>query len=120
MIVGTCYKCVHPVCSSADVNLCATCESDGGGVHPVDHPVLKLKTPDSWYPTLALGKPICLGMAGSEEGGGTGVRRAGRSATPASSLSEGAPSLSGYGGPSWLGYGFHAAGLGLRPYGATF
>lgn len=59
-------------------------------------------------------------MAGSEEGAGTGARRARGSATPASSFSEGAPSLSGYGGPSWLGHGFHEAGLGLRPYGAAF
>lgn len=119
-IVGTCYKCLHPVCSSANVNLCAACESDGGVLHPPDHPLLKLRTPDSWHPILGLGKPTCPSVAGSEEGGGTGTRRARGSATPASSSSEGAPSVSGYGGRSWLGYGFHDAGLGLRPYGAAF
>lgn len=119
-IVGTCYKCLHPVCSSANVNLCAACESDSGVLHPPDHPLLKLRTPDSWHPILGLGKSTRPSVAGSEEGGGTGVRRARGSATPASSSSEGAPSISGYGGPSWLGYGFHEAGLGLRPYGAAF
>lgn len=118
-IVGTCYKCLYPACSSANITLCAVCESDDGETHPPDHPLLKLRTPDSWHPILGLGKPICPSIAGSEEGRGTGVRRARGSATPASSSSEGARSLSGYGGPSWLGYGFHEAGLGLRPYGAA-
>jgi hypothetical protein len=122
-IFGTCYKCLHPVCSSADVNLCSTCESDGGGMHPLDHPLLKLRTPGSWHPALGLGKPTCPSVPGSEEGRGAGVLRARESATPTSSSSEGAPSLrslSGYGGSSWLGQGFHEAGLGLRPYGAAF
>jgi len=59
----------------------------------------------------------------SEESRSAGVRRARGSATPNSISSEGAQSLKslpGYGGQSWLGYGYNEAGLGLRPYDAAF
>ena len=92
-------------------------------MHPLDHPLLKLRTPDSWRPVLGLGNPTCPSVAGSEESRGVGVRRARGSITPGSLSSEGdqsLKSLSGYGRSSWLGNGFHEAGLGLRPHDAAF
>jgi len=122
-ILGTCYKCLHPICASTGVNLCAACESDGAGMHPLDHPLLKLRTPGSWNPVLGLGQSRRQSIAGSEESRVTGVRRAKRSNTPTSISSDGAQSLRslpGYGGRSWLGHGFHEAGLGSRPDDAAF
>jgi hypothetical protein len=128
-ISGTRYKHLHRICSLTNVNLCAACESDGGGMHSLDHPLLKLRTPDSWIPVLGLGKPRHQSVASLEEGrgvrmrGARGLTTSTSTSTPTSTSSEGTQSLrslSGYGGPSWLGYGFCEAGLGLTSSGATF
>ncbi|WWC71610.1 uncharacterized protein I206_105568 [Kwoniella pini CBS 10737] len=42
-IRGSRYKCMHPSCP--DYDLCEACESSPLRVHPVDHPMLKMKLP---------------------------------------------------------------------------
>ncbi|WWC90736.1 uncharacterized protein L201_005673 [Kwoniella dendrophila CBS 6074] len=42
-IRGSRYKCMHPSCP--DYDLCEACESSPHEVHPVDHPMLKMKLP---------------------------------------------------------------------------
>ncbi|WRT68363.1 uncharacterized protein IL334_005339 [Kwoniella shivajii] len=42
-IRGARYKCMHPSCP--DYDLCEACESSPHEVHPVDHPMLKMKLP---------------------------------------------------------------------------
>ncbi|ODO06712.1 hypothetical protein I350_04070 [Cryptococcus amylolentus CBS 6273] len=42
-IHGIRYKCMHPSCP--DYDLCQACEAHPATVHPVDHPMLKLKAP---------------------------------------------------------------------------
>ncbi|WVR07488.1 hypothetical protein IAU60_004530 [Kwoniella sp. DSM 27419] len=42
-IRGSRYKCMHPSCP--DYDLCETCEAAPHAVHPVDHPMLKMKLP---------------------------------------------------------------------------
>ncbi|SGY47655.1 BQ5605_C001g00555 [Microbotryum silenes-dioicae] len=45
-IVGARYRCMHPDCNEGDsYDLCATCEADPIARHPIDHPLLKLRTP---------------------------------------------------------------------------
>jgi next to BRCA1 gene 1 protein len=49
-IHGARYKCVHPSCK--DFDLCADCEALPIPVHPIDHPLLKLKTPKAIVPQV--------------------------------------------------------------------
>ncbi|WWC63260.1 uncharacterized protein I303_105860 [Kwoniella dejecticola CBS 10117] len=42
-IRGSRYKCMHPSCP--DYDLCEACESSPHRMHPVDHPMLKMKLP---------------------------------------------------------------------------
>ncbi|WVQ74896.1 hypothetical protein IAR50_004503 [Cryptococcus sp. DSM 104548] len=42
-ILGVRYKCMHPACP--DYDLCQACEAHPATVHPVNHPMLKLKAP---------------------------------------------------------------------------
>jgi len=46
-----CYKqCMHPECP--DYDLCENCEAFPIAVHPSNHPMLKMKTPDTVIPTV--------------------------------------------------------------------
>ena len=49
-IYGVRYKCMHPDCP--DFDLCASCEAHPIAVHPLTHPMLKMKTPDTVVPTV--------------------------------------------------------------------
>ncbi|KAH7886025.1 hypothetical protein F5I97DRAFT_2060907 [Phlebopus sp. FC_14] len=49
-IRGARYKCMHPSC--ADFDLCSNCEALPIPVHPLTHPMLKLKTVDTVIPTV--------------------------------------------------------------------
>ncbi|TFK56841.1 hypothetical protein OE88DRAFT_1730284 [Heliocybe sulcata] len=50
IIVGARYKCMHPSCP--DYDLCPRCEALPIAVHPVHHPMLKLKERDAVIPTV--------------------------------------------------------------------
>ncbi|OSD06218.1 hypothetical protein PYCCODRAFT_1475052 [Trametes coccinea BRFM310] len=57
-ITGVRYKCMHETCQ--DFDMCEFCEALPIHVHPVNHPLLKLKTPDAripTYPALPLRSP---------------------------------------------------------------
>ncbi|KAG8219591.1 hypothetical protein J3R82DRAFT_544 [Butyriboletus roseoflavus] len=49
-IRGARYKCMHPGCP--DFDLCSDCEALPIPVHPLNHPMLKLKTSDAVIPTV--------------------------------------------------------------------
>jgi next-to-BRCA1 protein 1 len=49
-IHGVRYKCMHPSCK--DFDLCADCEALPIPVHPIDHPLLKIKTPKTIIPRI--------------------------------------------------------------------
>jgi len=49
-IHGVRYKCLHPSCK--DFDLCADCEALPIPVHPIDHPLLKIKTPKTIIPRI--------------------------------------------------------------------
>ncbi|THH05229.1 hypothetical protein EW145_g4951 [Phellinidium pouzarii] len=49
-IRGIRYKCMHPECP--DFDLCAKCEVMPIEVHPVTHPMLKMRSPDTVIPTV--------------------------------------------------------------------
>ncbi|KAL0951646.1 hypothetical protein HGRIS_008326 [Hohenbuehelia grisea] len=49
-INGVRYKCMHPDCP--DFDLCANCESMPIPVHPSNHPMLKMKSPETVVPTV--------------------------------------------------------------------
>ncbi|TBU25294.1 hypothetical protein BD311DRAFT_700421 [Dichomitus squalens] len=49
-IRGVRYKCVHESCD--DFDLCQNCEAHPISVHPVHHPLLKLKTPGAVIPLV--------------------------------------------------------------------
>jgi hypothetical protein len=49
-IHGVRYKCMHPSCK--DFDLCADCEALPIPVHPIDHPLLKIKTPKTIIPQI--------------------------------------------------------------------
>ncbi|KAI0652399.1 hypothetical protein C8Q79DRAFT_1081591 [Trametes meyenii] len=50
-IVGVRYKCMHESCE--DFDLCEICEAHPIPVHPVAHPLLKLRTPESRIPKVS-------------------------------------------------------------------
>ncbi|THH18617.1 hypothetical protein EW146_g2382 [Bondarzewia mesenterica] len=50
VIHGVRYKCMHPACS--DFDLCATCEAHPIPVHPLTHPLLKIRTAGTVIPTV--------------------------------------------------------------------
>ncbi|THH02356.1 hypothetical protein EW026_g520 [Hermanssonia centrifuga] len=47
---GIRYKCMHPSCP--DYDLCQNCEALPISVHPITHPLLKVKTPEASIPSL--------------------------------------------------------------------
>ena len=49
-IHGVRYKCMHPSCK--DFDLCADCEALPIPVHPIDHPLLKIKNPKTMIPQV--------------------------------------------------------------------
>ncbi|KAF9225555.1 hypothetical protein BS17DRAFT_807785 [Gyrodon lividus] len=49
-IRGARYKCVHPSCP--DFDLCGNCEALPIPIHPLNHPMLKLRTPDAVIPSV--------------------------------------------------------------------
>ncbi|KAJ3517856.1 hypothetical protein NLJ89_g241 [Agrocybe chaxingu] len=49
-IYGVRYKCMHPECP--DYDLCANCEALPIPVHPDNHPLLKMKAPETVIPTV--------------------------------------------------------------------
>ncbi|CAA7264849.1 unnamed protein product [Cyclocybe aegerita] len=49
-IFGVRYKCMHPECP--DYDLCANCEALPIPVHPDNHPLLKMKAPETVIPTV--------------------------------------------------------------------
>lgn len=49
-IYGARYKCMHPNCP--DFDLCGACEAHPIPIHPSNHPMLKMKTPDTFLPTV--------------------------------------------------------------------
>ena len=49
-IYGVRYKCMHPSCK--DFDLCADCEALPIPVHPIDHPLLKIKNPRTIIPQI--------------------------------------------------------------------
>ncbi|KDR85758.1 hypothetical protein GALMADRAFT_234824 [Galerina marginata CBS 339.88] len=49
-IYGLRFKCMHPDCP--DYDLCENCESLPISVHPDNHPMLKMKAPESVIPTV--------------------------------------------------------------------
>ena len=49
-IHGVRYKCMHPSCK--DFDLCADCEALPIPVHPIDHCLLKIKTPKTIIPQV--------------------------------------------------------------------
>ncbi|KXN88822.1 hypothetical protein AN958_06691 [Leucoagaricus sp. SymC.cos] len=49
-IHGIRYKCMHADCP--DFDLCGTCEAHPIALHPENHPLLKMKTPDSMIPKV--------------------------------------------------------------------
>ncbi|CAG7854061.1 SubName: Full=Uncharacterized protein {ECO:0000313/EMBL:CCA69588.1} [Serendipita indica DSM 11827] len=49
-IVGVRYKCMHPSCP--DFDLCENCEALPIPVHPVDHPMLKIRNRSTKIPTV--------------------------------------------------------------------
>ncbi|KAJ8488127.1 hypothetical protein ONZ51_g3759 [Trametes cubensis] len=50
-IIGVRYKCMHESCS--DFDLCESCEALPIPVHPTNHPLLKLKTPETRIPVMS-------------------------------------------------------------------
>ncbi|KAF8140511.1 hypothetical protein EV363DRAFT_1393414 [Boletus edulis] len=50
MVRGARYKCMHPSCP--DFDLCSDCEALPIPVHPLNHPMLKLRTSDTVIPTV--------------------------------------------------------------------
>ena len=50
-IHGVRYKCMHTDCP--DFDLCSVCESHPIALHPGNHPLLKLKTPESVIPQVS-------------------------------------------------------------------
>ena len=50
-IHGVRYKCMHTDCP--DFDLCSVCESHPIALHPDNHPLLKLKTPESVIPQVS-------------------------------------------------------------------
>ncbi|KAI9056980.1 hypothetical protein FKP32DRAFT_1661460 [Trametes sanguinea] len=54
-ITGVRYKCMHETCQ--DFDMCEFCEALPIPVHPINHPLLKLKTPDSRIPVYP-GSPM--------------------------------------------------------------
>ncbi|KIK99466.1 hypothetical protein PAXRUDRAFT_822705 [Paxillus rubicundulus Ve08.2h10] len=44
------YKCMHPSCP--DFDLCDNCEALPIPIHPLNHPMLKMRTPDTVVPSL--------------------------------------------------------------------
>ncbi|KAF8846127.1 hypothetical protein BDN67DRAFT_1006603 [Paxillus ammoniavirescens] len=55
-IHGARYKCMHPSCP--DFDLCADCEALPIPIHPLNHPMLKMRTPDTVIPSLRKVEPI--------------------------------------------------------------
>ncbi|KIM31741.1 hypothetical protein M408DRAFT_327187 [Serendipita vermifera MAFF 305830] len=51
-IVGVRYKCMHPSPACADFDLCQDCEALPIPVHPADHPLLKIKVPNTRVPSI--------------------------------------------------------------------
>ncbi|KAI0639950.1 hypothetical protein C8Q77DRAFT_1164747 [Trametes polyzona] len=49
VITGVRYKCMHETCE--DFDLCQSCEAHPIPVHPVTHPLLKIRSPDTKIPT---------------------------------------------------------------------
>ncbi|KAF8808145.1 hypothetical protein BYT27DRAFT_7338708 [Phlegmacium glaucopus] len=49
-IFGIRFKCMHPDCP--DYDLCESCEAFPIVVHPSNHPMLKMRTPDTVIPTV--------------------------------------------------------------------
>ncbi|KAF9041850.1 hypothetical protein BDZ89DRAFT_1156464 [Hymenopellis radicata] len=49
-IIGVRYKCMHPTCP--DFDLCERCEAHPISVHPGNHPLLKMKAPETVIPTV--------------------------------------------------------------------
>ena len=49
-IHGVRYKCMHPSCK--DFDLCADCEAMPIPVHPIDHPLLKIKSSKTIIPQI--------------------------------------------------------------------
>lgn len=49
-IRGIRYRCMHPDCP--DYDLCRTCEANPVPAHPLDHPMLKMKTADTAVPIV--------------------------------------------------------------------
>ncbi|PCH34161.1 hypothetical protein WOLCODRAFT_160653 [Wolfiporia cocos MD-104 SS10] len=56
VIVGDRYKCMHSACT--DFDLCQSCEALPFPVHPPNHPLLKMKTPDTLVPITIRPQPI--------------------------------------------------------------
>ncbi|KAF9526424.1 hypothetical protein CPB83DRAFT_857788 [Crepidotus variabilis] len=49
-IFGARFKCMHPDCP--DYDLCQNCEALPIAIHPTNHPLLKMKTPNTVVPTV--------------------------------------------------------------------
>ena len=49
-IYGSRYKCMHPTCP--DFDLCESCEAMPIPVHPSNHPLLKMRSPETIIPTV--------------------------------------------------------------------
>ncbi|KIJ66196.1 hypothetical protein HYDPIDRAFT_186653 [Hydnomerulius pinastri MD-312] len=65
-IRGARYKCMHPTCP--DFDLCSDCEALPIPVHPSNHPMLKLRTPDTVIPTVyRVGQTRLIDQSAREE-----------------------------------------------------
>ncbi|TFK95036.1 hypothetical protein K466DRAFT_508551 [Polyporus arcularius HHB13444] len=59
-IRGVRYKCMHESCD--DFDLCENCEALPIPVHPINHPLLKMKTPGVVVPTILRAEEVAIPM----------------------------------------------------------
>ncbi|KAF9245874.1 hypothetical protein BU15DRAFT_40794 [Melanogaster broomeanus] len=82
-IRGARYKCLHPSCP--DFDLCSDCEALPIPVHPPNHPMLKMRTPDTVIPTVCrMGQTKLVDESASRRSGSPAVHPSSRAIPPVS------------------------------------